>query len=136
MRKFLLALSLSMFSLLAAADEASAVAGLRAFKAPMAAIVREAAKGPDADFDVVAKDYAAAGEAWKKVVAEPLDLDRHGVPTAKQEEVWRQVRLMGMLMGYLDEATKRHDRALMLRAAGMLESAYAPLATALGLPGK
>lgn len=136
MRKFLVALSLSIFSLLAAADEAPALAGLRAFKAPMAAIVREAAKGLDADFDIVGKHYAEAGEAWKKVVSEPLDLDRHGVPAAQQEEVWRKVRLMGMLMGYLEEATKRHDRALMLRAAGMLEAAYAPLATALGLPGK
>lgn len=132
MRKFLLALCFSLFSLGAAAD-LPAITGLKAFRLPMDEIVREAAKGGDADFAVVGKSYAAAGEAWKQVVSEPLDLERYGVPADKQEETWRQVRTIGLLMGYLEEATKRGDRALMLRSAAMLKPAYEKLAAALGM---
>lgn len=133
MHKFLLALCFCGFSLVAAADDLPAIAGLKAFRAPMEEIVREAGKGRDADFVAVAKSYAAADLAWKPVASEPLDLGRYGVPADKQEEAWRQVRTLGMLMGYLDEAIKRGDRSLMLRSADMLKPAYDKLATALGL---
>ena len=133
MRKFLLALCFSLLSLGGAAADLPAIAGLKAFRQPMDEIVREAGKGRDADFAVVGKSYAAAGEAWKQVMSEPLDLDRYGVPAGRQEETWRQVRTLGMLMGYLEEAIRRGDRTLMLRSAAMLPPAYEKLAAALGM---
>ena len=66
-------------------------------------------------------------------VSEPLDLDRYGVPAGRQEETWRQVRTLGMLMGYLEEAIRRGDRTLMLRSAAMLPPAYEKLAAELGM---
>ena len=133
MRKFLFALCISLLSLGAAADDLPAVAGLKAFRQPMEEIVREAGKGRDADFGAFGKSYAEADTAWKLVVSEPLDLDHYGVASDRQEEVWRQVRTLGMLMGYMDEAIKRGDRALMLGSADMLQSAYTKLAAGLGV---
>lgn len=133
MRKFLLVLCLSMFSVLAAAADLPARDGLAALRAPMAAIVQEAAKGPDADFAVVGSHYADADKAWRVVMSEPLDLGRYGVAAERQEEAWRQVRMLGMLLGYIDQAVKRSDRALMLRSANLLAPAYEKLAATLGV---
>lgn len=133
MRKFLLALCFSLLSLGVAADDLPAIAGLKAFRLPLDEIVREAGKGRDADFAVVGKSYAEAGKAWKLVMSEPLDLDRYGVPTERHEETWRQVRMLGMLVGYLDEAIKRGDRTLMLRSVDMLKPAHEKLCAALGM---
>ena len=118
MRKFLLALCFSLLSLGAAAADLPAIAGLKAFRQPMDEIVREAGKGRDADFAVVGKSYASA--AW-------------AARAGRQEETWRQVRTLGMLMGYLEEAIRRGDRTLMLRSAAMLPPAYEKLAAALGM---
>lgn len=131
MRKFL-AVLLALFSLAAVADDYPARRGVADMRAPVYAIVQEAGKGPQADFDIVGGHYAEAAKAWQQVVGEPLDLGRYGVATAAQEEAWRQVRMVGMLVGYLDEAVRRRDRALMLRAAGMLAPAYERLAATLG----
>lgn len=132
MRKFLLALCFSALSCAALADELPVVAGLKALRAPVTKIVAEAGKGQDADFAAVGASYAEVDKAWKLVVGEPLELDRYGIGADRQEAAWRQVRMMGMLVGYLDEAVKRGDRALMLRAAGMLTAAYDNLATTFG----
>lgn len=134
MRKFLLALCFSLLGSAAVAADPVATEGLRAFRAPMEAIVAEAGKGESqADFDAVAKSYAELGKAWQQVLSEPLDLDRYGVPADKQDEVWRQVRLLGMLVGYLDEAIPRGNHPLILRAAAMMRPAYESLAASLGL---
>lgn len=132
MRKFLLAVCCSLFSCLAAAEDLPARAGLAALRAPTEAIVREAAKGPDADLAVVGQHNAEIGKAWQLVMSEPLDLARYGVPVERHEEAWRQVRTLVMVVAYLDESVKRGDRALMLRAAGMLAPAYEKLAGMLG----
>lgn len=132
MRKFLLALCFSFLAPVVCADDLPAIAGLKAFRVPMDGIVSEAGKGPAADLAAIAAAYADADKAWKQVLSEPLDLGRYGVPADKQEETWSQVRMLGMLVGYLDEAVKRGDRALALRAAGMLKPAYDKLAGSLG----
>jgi hypothetical protein len=41
--------------------------------------------------------------------------------------------MLGLLVGYLDEAVKRGDRALMLRAAKLLPDAYGKVAASLGV---
>ena len=64
-------------------------------------------------------------------MSEPLELDRYGVPAAEQEEVWRQVRLIGMLVGYLEEAVRRGDLVLITRYADMIKPAYDKLSGAL-----
>ncbi|GEM_PF-6433462 len=133
MRKFLLALCFSTLSLVAAADDLPAIAGLRAFRAPMTEIVRETGKGQEADFASIEKSWAEADQVWKQMVKEPLDLNRYGVPAASQEEAWRQVRLLEMLIGYIGEAAKRHDRSLLLRSVAMLTPAYDKLAATLRL---
>lgn len=133
MRKFLIALCFSLLGPAAAAADPAATAGLQAFREPMEEIVGEAGKGERADFGAVAKSYAELSKAWKQVLSEPLDLDRYGVPADKQDEVWRQVRLLGMLVGYLDEAIPRGNYPLILRTAAMLKPAYANLSASLGL---
>lgn len=134
MRKFLIALCFSLFGHVAVAADPAATDGLQAFRGPMEEIVGEAGKGEQqVDFDAVAKSYAELGKAWKQVLSEPLDLGRYGVPADKQDEVWRQVRLLGMLVGYLDEAIQRGNYPLILRTAEMLKPAYANLMASLGL---
>ena len=75
----------------------------------------------------------SADQAWKLATSEPLDLDRYGVLADRQEETWRQVRLLGMIVGYLDEGAKRGDLTLIARAAGMLKPTHEKLSAALGL---
>lgn len=132
MRKFLLTLFLAGLAGVSMANELPARVGLKAFWVPMGAIVAEAAKERSADLGAIAKSYQDAAEAWKQVLSEPLDLDAYGVPADRHEETWRQVRTLGLLVGYLDEAVRRGDRALMLRAAKMLPDAYGKVASALG----
>lgn len=132
MRSFLLALSLFALSAAAGAEELAARAGLRALRAPMELIVAEAAKGREADHAAIVKAYESAGQAWQQVTAEPLDLGRYGVPAEQQEETWRQVRTLGLLIGYLDQALKRGDWGLMSRAASLMPEAYAKVSAALG----
>lgn len=127
MRMLLLILALAGLSFTARAGELPALQGLRALRAPVAAIVREAARGEASDMAEMTKAYQEAGAAWQQVTAQPLDLDQYGIPTDQQAEVWRQVRLVGMLMGYMDEATKRGNRALMLQSANLLMPAYEKL---------
>jgi hypothetical protein len=100
----------------------------------MRQIVGEAAKGEQADFSAIAARHAEAKAAWLKMGAEPLDLDKFAVPADQQEEVWRQVRKVSLLIGYLDEALARGDRTLALRCAEMLAPAYAAVAAALAEP--
>jgi hypothetical protein len=133
MLKFLLALSFVALTSFAVANELPARAGLKAFWVPMGTIVAEAAKEKTADLSVIGKAYEDAAKAWKQVLAEPLDLNDYGVPVEQQDETWRQVRMLGLLVGYLDEAVKRGDRALMLRAAKLLPDAYGKVAASLGV---
>lgn len=133
MRKFLAAACLLLAAQFAAAEALPVIAGLKAFRAPMERIVAEGAKGRDADLSVIAAAYEDADKAWKRVTSEPMDMEAYGIPAERQEEAWREVRMVGMLVGYLDEAVKRGDRALMLRAAGLLQPAYDKLAARLGL---
>lgn len=133
MRKFLAIACFLLAAQTAAADDLPVVAGLKAFRAPMERIVGEAAKGEKADFALVTEAYGDADKAWQLVTSETMDMDKYAIPADRQEETWRQVRMMGMLVGYLDEAVKRGDRSLMLRAAGMLKPAYEKLAASLGL---
>jgi hypothetical protein len=134
MRKYLsiLALCLVLPAMAIAENERPVLDAVKAFRGPMEQMVGEAAKGNDADLAAIAKAYAEAKATWLKVTAAPLELDRYGVPANQQEEVWRQVRTVGMLIGYLDEALQRGDRALIVRAAGMLTPAYEKVAAALG----
>ncbi|MDP2810149.1 MAG: hypothetical protein Q8O34_08370 [Rhodocyclaceae bacterium] len=131
MRIFLFILALAGLSFAAQADELPARQGLRALRGPVAAIVTEAAKGEAADMAEMTRAYQQAGVAWQQVTAKPLDLDQYGIPADQQAEVWRQVRMMGMLMGYMDEATKRSNRGLMLQSAGLLAPAYEKLSAFL-----
>ncbi|HZV53623.1 MAG TPA: hypothetical protein VFF82_01685 [Rhodocyclaceae bacterium] len=133
MRKFIFILVLAGFSLAAWADELPARQGLIAFRAPMEAIVKEAAKGQKSDLDEMARMYKGAGDAWQQVAGQALDLGQYGVPVDRQEDVWRQVRTMSMLVGYMDEAIKRGNRGLMLRSAELLTPAYEKLAASLGV---
>lgn len=132
MLKFLLTLFLAGLTGVSMANELPARAGLKAFWVPMGTIVAEAAKEKSADLSVIGKAYEDAAVAWKQVLSEPLDLDAYGVPAERYEETWRQVRTLGLLVGYIDEAVRRGDRALMLRAAKMLPDAYGKVASALG----
>jgi hypothetical protein len=134
MRKYLsvFALCLILPAMAIAENERPALDAVKAFRGPMEQMVGEAAKGSGADLAAIGKSYAEAKAAWLKVTVEPLELDQYGVPAAQQEEVWRQVRTVGMLIGYLDEALQRGDRALIVRAAGMLTPAYDKVAAALG----
>jgi len=132
MRKFLLALCLLLSGLAAAAD-LPLIASLTALRAPTQALVREAAKGSAADFEALAKSCVAADQAWNLAKSETLDLARYGVPAERHEEIWRQIRMLGLIVGYLEEGAKRGDRALVLRAAGMLEPAYEKLAASMGV---
>lgn len=134
MRKFLAAACLLLAAqFAAAADDLPVIAGLKAFRAPMERIVAEGAKGREADIAVIAAAYGDADKAWKIVTGEQMDMDRYGIPAERQEDAWREIRMMGMLVGYLEEAVKRGDRALMLRAAGLLRPAYDKLAARLGI---
>ncbi|MDK9725194.1 MAG: hypothetical protein OEL88_09895 [Sterolibacteriaceae bacterium MAG5] len=133
MRKFLAAACLLLAAQFAAADDLPVIAGLKAFRAPMERIVAEGAKGRDADLAAISAAYADADKAWKLATGEPMDMEAYGIPAERQEEAWREVRMMGMLVGYLDEAVKRGDRTLMLRAAGLLQPAYDKLAARLGI---
>lgn len=132
MFKFLLALALAAFAVTASAEELAARAGLRALREPMELIVAETAKGREADHAAIARAYESATQAWQQVTAEPLDLGRYGVPAEQQEETWRQVRTLGLLIGYLDQARKRGDWTLMSRAASLLPEAYGKVSSALG----
>lgn len=134
MRKFLvlLAVSLLLPAMAAAEGDRSAVEALKAFHAPMEQVVREAAKGRDADLEAIAKAFPAAKEAWLKFTAEKLDLAQYGVPAAEQEAVWRQLRTAGLMFGYLDEGVQKRDRILIVRSAAALAPAYAKVAAALG----
>ena len=127
MRMLLSILALVGLSFTVQAGELPARQGLRALRAPVAAIVREAAKGEASDMAEMTKAYQEAGAAWQKVTAQTLDLDQYGIPADRQAEVWREVRMMGMLMGYMDEATKRGNRPLMLQSANLLMPAYEKL---------
>lgn len=130
MRKFLLFLALLPWA--AWADDLPARHGLQEFRAPMEMIVKEAAKGQAAELSTIAAAYKDAGAAWQKVSGQTLDLDKYGVPTDRQDEVWRHVRLMAMLMNYLDEGVKSSNRGLLLRAAQLMPEAYEKLAISLG----
>lgn len=107
-----------------------------AFHGPMQQIVCESAKGDRADLKIIAGYYADAKTAWLKFTADPLDLNRYGVAADQQEEVWRQARTLGLLVGYIDQALQRGDRATILMSAGRLTPAYDKLAAALGLSGR
>jgi hypothetical protein len=132
MRKFLFVCCFSaLFSLGAQAGELAGIAALDAFRAPMEEILREARKGGEADLAVVGRFCAEAAEAWKPMLGEPFDLDRYGVPSERQPEVWRQVRMLALLIHYLDEAVRRGNHALVQRAADMLPRTYADLRKAL-----
>lgn len=133
MRKFLAAACLLLAAQFAAADDLPVIAGLKAFRAPMERIVAEGAKGRDADLAAISAAYADADKAWKIVTSEQMDMERYGIPAERQEDAWREIRMMGMLVGYLEEAVSRGDRALMLRAAGLLQPAYDKLAARLGI---
>ncbi len=113
-----------------APNPAATVAALKAFKAPMQEIVREAAKGQKADLAVLGKSIATAKETWFKVTAQAIDLNQHGIPADDQDEVWRELRKVGLLVEYLDQGATRSDRALILRSAGMLKPAYDKVAAA------
>ncbi len=130
MRKFLLFLALLPWA--AWADDLPARQGLREFRAPMEVIVNEAAKGQGAELSAIAAAYKEAGTAWQKVSGQTLELDKYGVPADRQEDVWRQVRLMAMLMNYLDEGVKSGNRGLLLRATQLMPDAYEKLAISLG----
>lgn len=130
MRKFLLFLALLPWA--AWADELPARQGLREFRAPMEVIVNEAAKGQGAELSAIAAAYKEAGAAWQKVSGQTLELDKYGVPADRQEDVWRQVRLMAMLVNYLDEGVKSGNRGLLLRATQLMPDAYEKLAVSLG----
>jgi hypothetical protein len=130
MRKFLLFLALLPWA--AWADDLPARQGLQDFRVPMEVIVKEAAKGQAAELSAIAAAYKDAGTAWQKVSGQSLELDKYGVPTDRQEEVWRQVRMMAMLMNYLDEGVKSSNRGLLLRAAQLMPEAYEKLAISLG----
>jgi hypothetical protein len=131
MRKFLVGVCLSALSLCAVAADPAAIVALDAFRSPMENVVREAAKGKDTDFDILGKSWAEADKAWKAFAAETLDLDSYGVPAAKQDEVWRRVRMAAMLVRYIDEGLGRGDMSLVRRSAQMLPQAYADLRAAL-----
>ena len=133
MRKFLLILGLLLMSMVAVADDLPVIGGVKALRTPVESIVREAGRGDQADLGALGGYSAEADKAWKLAMSEPLDWDRYGIAADRQEEAWRRLRLLGMLIGYMDEAAKRGDRALMLRAAGMLPDAYQQLAAMLGL---
>lgn len=132
MRKFLLALCLFFPGLLFAAD-LPLIASLKALQTPVAELLREAAQGNAADFAALTQSCAAIDQAWKPALSETLDLGRYGVPAERQDETWHQIRLVGMVVGYLEEGAGRGDRGLVLRAAGMLKPAYEKLAASLGL---
>ena len=134
MRKFLAGLCLSLFSLLAvAADDPPLVAGLKALDAPLKILALEAAKGRQANFDVLDKAVAEAGKAWKTAMTDALAVDSYGIAPAQQEEVRRNVRLLDMLIGYMGDAHKRGDHALVLRTVERMPEPYGKLAAALGL---
>lgn len=131
MRMLLLILALAGLSFTALAGELPARQGLRALRAPVAAIVKEAARGEASDMAEMTRAYQEAGAAWQQVTTQTLDLDQYGIPADRQAEVWREVRMMGMLMGYMDEATKRGNRALMLQSANHLMPTYEKLSAYL-----
>lgn len=128
MRLFLSILALTGLSLAAQADELPARQEIRALRAPVAAIVTEAARGDAADMAEMSRAYKEAGAVWQRFTAQTLDLDRYGIPADRQAEVWREVRMMGMLMRYMDEATQRGNVSLMRQSAGLLAPAYEKLA--------
>jgi hypothetical protein len=130
MRMFLFVLAL--LSRAAWADDFPARQGLKDFRAPMEAIVKEAAKGPAAELTVIAAACKEAGTAWQQVSGATLDLDKYNIPADRQDEVRRQMRLMAMLMSYLDEGVKKNNRGLLLRTAEVLPEAYEKLATSVG----
>jgi hypothetical protein len=134
MRKFLfLLLALVSWSAWAAGDdEFPARAGLRAYRAPLEVMVKEAAKGREADPAVMAEAYKQAGDAWQQVSSQELDMAKYGVPADQQEEVWRQVRTVGMLMGYLDQAVKRSNLTLTRQSLDLLVPTYEKLVVSLG----
>lgn len=134
MRKFLLILLalLSWSAWAADGDDLPARQGLKAFRAPLAAMVKETAKGRQADQVAMAEAYKQAGEAWQQVTAQELDMAKYGVPADQQEEVWRQVRTVGMLMGYLDDAVKRGNLTLTRQSLDMLAPTYEKLVVSLG----
>ena len=131
MRKSIFILTALAAGHVLAAGEAPAREALEAFGGPMQQIVSEAAKGDRADLTTIAGHHAEAKTAWFKLTAKPLDLDQYGVPADQQEEVWRQVRTMGMLVGYIDEAVQRGDRATVLLSAKLLAPAYQKVSAAL-----
>ena len=134
MRKFLAGVCLSLFSLLAAAaEEPPLIAGLKAFEAPMQVIVRETAKGGNADFDMLGKAIAEADKAWKTAMADALEVDTYGVPAAQHDEARRNVRLLDMLVGYIGDANRRGDHGLVLRVAARMPEPYDKLTKILGL---
>ncbi len=131
---FLIAfLCIALPALAADAGETLARDALLGFREPMQQIVAEAAKGDRADLTKIAAEYAEAKAAWLKITSEPLDLDQYDVPEDQQDEVWRQVRKLGLLVNYLDEALARGDRALVLRSAAMLKPPYSAVAAALNV---
>jgi hypothetical protein len=130
MRMFLFVLALLSWA--AWADDLPARQGLKDFRAPMELIVKEAAKGPAAELTVIAAAYKDAGTAWQQVSGPTLDLDKYGIPADRQDDIRRQMRMMAMLMNYLDEGVKKSSRGLLLRAAELMPEAYEKLATSLG----
>ena len=133
MHKFLSILALCLIlPTVAVAEDQPSLSAIRAFQEPMKQIVGEAAKGNDADLAAIGKSYAEAKAAWLKVAAEPLDLAQYGVPADQQEEVWRQLRTLGLMVNYLDEALQRGDRTVIARIVGMLTPAYDKVTAALG----
>lgn len=132
MRKFLAVLSLSLFSFCAVAEELPLVAGLKALKTPMAEIVRETAKGRQADFNVLDKAIVEADKAWKAAMAEAPEIGRHGLSEERMEEALRHLRLIDMMVGYMTEANQRGNHSLVLRTAERLPEPYRKLSAMLG----
>lgn len=117
-----------------AAEQGAAQEALRAFGGPMHQIVQEAARGDQADLNTIASRYADAKAAWMQLTAKPLDLDEYDVPEESKDEVWRQVRTLGLVVGYMDEAVRRGDRATILTCASLLTPAYEKVSAALHVP--
>ncbi len=132
MRKFLslVLLCLALPVMAAGEDQLPAREALKTFKEPMLQTVREAAKGDKAALPALRTSIAAAKDAWFKVTAQPLDLDAYGIPADQQEEVWRQLRTVGLMVEYLDEGARRGDLALIRRATGLVGPAYDKVAAA------
>lgn len=117
---------------MALAENQPSPSAFGALHEPMTRIMGEAAKGNDADLAALRIAYAEAKAAWLKVAAEQLDLNQYGVPPDQQDEAWRQVRTLGLLISYLDDALQRGDRAVIARIVGMLTPAYDKVSAILG----